>query len=62
LKLDVKNDVPNSAVIAEVRAAGAMDRVIIITCDDNAAVRVHELAPADHDLGPHCDTSKAHRT
>ena len=46
LELDVKDDVPHAAVIAEVRAAGAMDRVIFITYDDNAAVRVHELAPA----------------
>jgi glycerophosphoryl diester phosphodiesterase len=38
-------DVLHAAVIAEVRAAGAIDRVIFITSDENAAVRVHELAP-----------------
>ena len=45
-ELDAQEDVPYAAVIAEVRAAGAMDRVIVITYDDDAAVRVHELAPA----------------
>ena len=45
-ELDAHEDVPYAAVIAEVRAASAMNRVIVITYDDNAAVRVHELAPA----------------
>ena len=45
-ELDAQEDVPYAAVIAEVRAAGAMDRVIVITYDDDAAVRVHQLAPA----------------
>lgn len=45
-ELDVKDDVPYADVIAEVRAADAMDRVIFITHDDNGAARVHELAPA----------------
>jgi glycerophosphoryl diester phosphodiesterase len=46
LELDVNNGVPFAEVIAEVRAAGALDRVIVITYRDDAAVRVHELAPA----------------
>ena len=46
LELDVSNDVPFAEVINEVRAADAMDRVIVITYDDDAAVRVHQLAPA----------------
>jgi glycerophosphoryl diester phosphodiesterase len=46
LELDVNDDVPFADVIAEVRAADAMDRVIVITYNDDAAVRVHELAPA----------------
>jgi glycerophosphoryl diester phosphodiesterase len=46
LELDVQDDVPFAEVIAEVRAADAMDRVIVITYNDDAAVRVHELAPA----------------
>jgi glycerophosphoryl diester phosphodiesterase len=46
LELDVNDDVPFADVIAEVRAADAMDRVIVITYSDDAAVRVHELAPA----------------
>ena len=45
-ELDAQENVPYAAVIAEVRAAGAMDRVIVITYDDDAAVRVHALAPA----------------
>lgn len=45
LELDVNNDVPFAEVIAEVRAAGAVDRVVVITYNDDAAVRVHELAP-----------------
>ena len=45
-ELDVNDDVPFADVIAEVRAADAMDRVIVITYNDDAAVRVHELAPA----------------
>lgn len=31
LELDVNNDVPFAEVISEVRAAGALDRVIVIT-------------------------------
>ena len=46
LELDGNDDVPFADVIAEVRAADAMDRVIVITYNDDAAVRVHELAPA----------------
>jgi glycerophosphoryl diester phosphodiesterase len=46
LELDVNNDVPFAEVIAEVRAAGAVERVVVITYNDDAAVRVHELAPA----------------
>jgi glycerophosphoryl diester phosphodiesterase len=46
LELDVNNDVPFAEVIAEVREADALDRVIVITYNDDAAVRVHELAPA----------------
>jgi glycerophosphoryl diester phosphodiesterase len=46
LELDVNDDVPFADVIAEVRAADAMERVIVITYNDDAAVRVHQLAPA----------------
>ena len=46
LELDVKEDVPFAEVVAEARAADAMDRVIVITYTDDAAVRVHQLAPA----------------
>lgn len=46
LELDVTDDVPFADVIAEVRAADAMERVIVITYNDDAAVRVHQLAPA----------------
>lgn len=45
LELDVKRGVSYEDVLAEVRAAGAMDRVIFITYSDDAAVRVHNLAP-----------------
>ncbi|MBN8607134.1 MAG: glycerophosphodiester phosphodiesterase family protein [Caulobacterales bacterium] len=45
LELDVKRDVSYEDVIAEVRAAGAEDRVVFITYSDDAAVRVHNLAP-----------------
>ena len=45
LELDVNDDVPFADVIAEVRAADAMNRVIVITYTDDAAVRVQELAP-----------------
>ena len=44
-ELDVNDGIPYASVIAEVRAVGAIDRVIFITYGDNAAVRVHELAP-----------------
>ena len=46
LELDVNDDVPFADVIAELRAADAMERVIVITYNDDAAVRVHQLAPA----------------
>ena len=46
LELDVNDDVPFAEVIADVRAADAMDRVIVITYNDDGALRVHELAPA----------------
>lgn len=45
LELDVKRGVSYEDVVAEVRAAGAEDRVIFITYSDDAAVRVHDLAP-----------------
>ena len=46
LELDVKEGVPFAEVVAEVRAADAIERVIVITYSDDAAVRVHQLAPA----------------
>jgi len=45
LELDVKRGVSYEDVIAEVRTAGAEDRVVFITYSDDAAVRVHNLAP-----------------
>lgn len=45
LELDVKRGVSYESVIAAVREAGAEDRVIFITYSDDAAVRVHRLAP-----------------
>lgn len=45
LELDVKRGVPYEDVIADVRAAGAIARVVFITYSDDAAVRVHRLAP-----------------
>lgn len=45
LELDVKRGVSYEDVIAEVRAAGAMRRIVFITYSDDAAVRVHRLAP-----------------
>jgi glycerophosphoryl diester phosphodiesterase len=45
LELDVKRGVSYEDVIAEVRAAGAMERVVFITYSDDAAARVHSLAP-----------------
>lgn len=45
LQLDVKRGVSYEDVIAAVREAGAAGRVIFITYSDNAAVRVHSLAP-----------------
>ncbi|WP_135211930.1 glycerophosphodiester phosphodiesterase family protein [Vitreimonas flagellata] len=45
LELDVKRGVSYEDVVAEVRAAGAEDRVVFITYSDDAAVRVHNLAP-----------------
>jgi glycerophosphoryl diester phosphodiesterase len=45
LELDVKRGVPYEDVLAEVRSAGAITRVVFITYSDDAAVRVHKLAP-----------------
>jgi glycerophosphoryl diester phosphodiesterase len=45
LELDVKRGVSYEDVIAEVRAADAMSRVVFVTYSDEAAVRVHNLAP-----------------
>lgn len=45
LELDVKRGVPFEDVIAEVRSAGAIARVIFITYSDDDAVRAHRLAP-----------------
>lgn len=45
LQLDVKRGVSYEDVIAAVREANAEGRVIFITYSDNAAVRVHRLAP-----------------
>ncbi len=45
LELDVKRGVPYEDVIAEVRSAGALGRVVFITYSIDAAVRVHRLAP-----------------
>lgn len=45
LELDVKRGVSYEDVIAEVRAAGAMERVVFITYSTGAALRVHRLAP-----------------
>jgi len=45
LELDVKPGVSFEDVVDEVRAAGALDRVIFITYSDDTAARVHALAP-----------------
>jgi glycerophosphoryl diester phosphodiesterase len=45
LELDVKRGVSFEDVVAEVRAAGALNRVIFITYSEDAAMRVHALAP-----------------
>jgi len=45
LELDVKRGVSYEDVVAEVRAADAIDRVVFITYSTDAAVRVHQLAP-----------------
>jgi glycerophosphoryl diester phosphodiesterase len=45
LELDVKVGVPYEAVLAEVRAAAALDRVVVITYNDAAVVRLHKLEP-----------------
>jgi glycerophosphoryl diester phosphodiesterase len=45
LELDVKRGVSYEDVLAEVRDADALGRVIFITYSDDAAVRVHGLAP-----------------
>jgi glycerophosphoryl diester phosphodiesterase len=44
-ELDVKRGVAYEDVLAEVRAANALSRVIFITYSTEAAVRVHRLAP-----------------
>jgi glycerophosphoryl diester phosphodiesterase len=46
LELDVKRGVSYEDVVADVQAAGAIDRVVFITYSADAAVRVHGLAPA----------------
>ncbi|GAM97279.1 glycerophosphoryl diester phosphodiesterase [alpha proteobacterium U9-1i] len=45
LELDVKRGVSYEDVLAVVREANAINRVIFITYSDDAAVRVHNLAP-----------------
>ncbi len=45
LELDVKRGTPFEQVIAEVRAAGASNRVIIITYNVEDAIKAHRLAP-----------------
>ena len=45
-ELDINSGVPLADVVTEVREGGATDRVIVITYNDDTAVRVHELAPA----------------
>jgi glycerophosphoryl diester phosphodiesterase len=45
LELDVKRGVSYEDVLAVVREAGALNRVVFITYSDDAAVRVHNLAP-----------------
>jgi glycerophosphoryl diester phosphodiesterase len=45
LQIDVKRGVAYEDVIAEIRAAGAQDRVVFITYSIAAAIRVHRLAP-----------------
>jgi len=45
LELDVKRGVSYEDVLAVVREAGATNRVVFITYSDDAAVRVHNLAP-----------------
>jgi glycerophosphoryl diester phosphodiesterase len=45
LELDVKRGTPFEQVIAEVRAAGASNRVIIITYNTEETIKVHRLAP-----------------
>lgn len=45
LELDVKRGVSYEDVVAEVREADAMSRVIFITYSTDAAVRVHGIAP-----------------
>jgi glycerophosphoryl diester phosphodiesterase len=45
LQLDVKRGTPFEQVIAEVRAAGAQNRAVIITYNDDDALLVQRLAP-----------------
>jgi glycerophosphoryl diester phosphodiesterase len=45
LEIDVKRGVAYEDVVAEIRAAGAEDRVVFITYSVAAAIRVHRLAP-----------------
>lgn len=45
LELDMKRGVGFEDVVAEVRAAGAANRVVLITYTTGAAIRAHRLAP-----------------
>lgn len=45
LEVDVKRGVSYEDVVAEIRAAGAQNRVVFITYSTAAAIRVHRLAP-----------------
>ncbi|MET0182941.1 MAG: glycerophosphodiester phosphodiesterase family protein [Caulobacterales bacterium] len=45
LELDIKQGVPFEAVIEEVRAANAENRVVLITYSEGAAMRLHRIAP-----------------
>ena len=48
LELDIKQDVRFEDVIAEVRAADAMSRVVFIAYSVGAAARLARLAPEAH--------------
>lgn len=45
LELDIKEGAPFEAVVDEVRAANAQNRVVLITYSEGAALRLHRLAP-----------------